>query len=103
MTDPTHRIPTRLRLVFAPGTGRRRADARPAAPAPAAKPRTPRPSRRQVAWCGPGWGWTARPWSPYGHRQERARQRRRCLTLVTAAHFGIDLDRRVLHGAGAGR
>ncbi|WP_316248219.1 hypothetical protein [Streptomyces sp. TRM49041] len=36
-------------------------------------------------------------------RQERLRQRRRCLTLVLAADLGIDLDTRVLHGAEVAR
>ncbi|WP_236238815.1 hypothetical protein [Streptomyces sp. CC228A] len=105
--------------VFAPGSGRRRAGTRPTTAAPATQPQTSRPSYGQVAQFGPGWGWTARPRSPYGlretfdgetlalvrpylvaheRRQERLRQQRRCLTLVMAADFGIDLDRRVLHG-----
>lgn len=125
MTDLICRIAAWLRLVFTPGSGRRRAGARPTTAAPATQPQTAvRPAYGQVAQFGPGWGWTARPRSPYGlretfdgdtvalvrpylvaheRRQERARQRRRCLTLVMAADFGIDLDRRVLHGAGVNR
>ncbi|MCH0540750.1 hypothetical protein I3F58_14465 [Streptomyces sp. MUM 203J] len=119
MTDPICRIAEWLRLVFAPGSGRRRAGARPTTAAPTAQPQSPRTSYGRVAQFGPGWGWTARPRPPYGlrgtfdgdtlvlvrpylvaheERQERARQRRRCLALVMAADFGIDLDRRVLHG-----
>ncbi|WP_156722745.1 hypothetical protein [Streptomyces apocyni] len=33
-------------------------------------------------------------------RQERARQRRRCLALVLAADFGVDLDRHLVGAAG---
>ncbi|MCH0539887.1 hypothetical protein I3F58_10000 [Streptomyces sp. MUM 203J] len=124
MTDPICRTAVRFRPVFTPGSGRRRAGARPTTAAPAAQPQTSHPPYGQVAQFGPGWGWTARPRPPYGlremfdgdtvalvrphlvaheRRQERARQRQRCLTLVMAADFGIDLDRRILHGAGVSR
>ncbi len=91
--------------VFVPGSGRRRAGTRPTTAAPAPQPQTTdRPAYGQVGQFGPGWGWTARPQSPYGlretfdgdtlalvrpyliaheERQERARQRRRCLTIVS--------------------
>ncbi|OII68621.1 MULTISPECIES: hypothetical protein [unclassified Streptomyces] len=119
MTDPIRRIAVWLRLVFGSGSGRRRADARRSAGTPAR-----RRLRGQVVHFGPGWGWTARPRPPYGlretldsdavalvlpypltheRRRERLRQQQRCLALVMAAHFGIDLDRRVLHGTGAAR
>ncbi|ANP48374.1 hypothetical protein J2Z21_005962 [Streptomyces griseochromogenes] len=93
--------------LFVPGTGRRRAESRPAAvPAPAHRPEAPR---------------TAAPWppthrSPYGldtpldgsanaivrpylledERERAARQSRRRLALVLAADFGIDIDQHVV-------
>lgn len=36
-------------------------------------------------------------------RQERARQRRRCLALVLAADFGVDLDADLIGAAGVAR
>lgn len=102
--------------VFAPGSGRRRADSRAAAPAPEQRPVEPR---------------TAVPWppalrSPYGLAEpldghaaalvrpyvleaerarggERARQYRRRVALVIAADFGIDLDRHVIGAEGLAR
>ncbi|MDH2391251.1 hypothetical protein QCN29_21190 [Streptomyces sp. HNM0663] len=126
MTDLICRIAVWLRLVFAPGTGGRRAGARPIVPA--ARPQEACPAARsadgQGERFGPAGGWSLRPRSPYGmnepldggavalvrpylieheRRQERARQQRRRMTLVLAADFGIDLDTRVLHGAGVAR
>ncbi len=117
MTDLICRITAWLRLVFAPGSGRRRAGVRPTAAAPVA--RLQRDLRGQPARFGPGWGWTARPLPPYGLREtfdgdtvalvppylvaHERRQQRRCLTVVMAAHCGIGLDIPVLHGAGAAR
>lgn len=108
-----HALLRLMLCVFSPGSGRRRAGSRPTTAAPATQPQNPRPAYGQVSRFGPGWGWTARPQSPYGlrepypdaheRRQERARQWRRCLTLVMATDFGIDLDRRVLHRAGVNR
>ncbi|OII60626.1 hypothetical protein BJP40_09355 [Streptomyces sp. CC53] len=111
MKDSIRRIAAWLRLVFGSGCGRRRADARPSAGAPAG-----RHLRWQVVHFGPGWGWTAWPRPPYGLREmldgdavalvrpypvsyERRQQQRR-LTLVMTAHVGIDLDRRVPQGTG---
>ncbi|MCP9944024.1 hypothetical protein LUX12_03245 [Streptomyces somaliensis] len=103
-----------VRLVldlFAPGTGRRRAGARP--PAPPGTARAPRP--------GPDAGRLPVPRSPYGltgpiegeatvlvrpyllAHEARQRQAWRRVALVLAADFGIDLDGRDLHGAGAAR
>lgn len=103
---------TRLVLdLFAPGTGRRRAGARPAGPAGAA--RSPRP--------GPGAWRLPAPRSPYGlggpldgeetalvrpylaAHEARHRQAWRRVALALAADFGIDLDERDLHGLGAAR
>ncbi|WP_371575021.1 hypothetical protein [Streptomyces sp. NBC_01314] len=93
--------------LFAPGTGRRRADTRPAGQTLARMPEVPRPPA---------------PWppvrrSPYGLEEplpgeatavvrpyvvvaeqecERARQRQRRVAMVLAADFGIDLDLHVL-------
>ncbi|MFJ8697581.1 hypothetical protein [Streptomyces roseolilacinus] len=106
-------IPTLVRLLLgllAPGSGRRRAGtSRPAA--------TPDiPTRREVPRTG-----LPRPRSPYGStepldgrasplvrpyllaHERREGQARRRLLLVLAADFGIDLDTRILHGAGVPR
>ncbi|MCP9958742.1 hypothetical protein [Streptomyces sudanensis] len=103
---------TRLVLdLFAPGNGRRRAGARPAEPVDAA--RSPRP--------GPGAWRLPAPRSPYGlggpldgeatalvrpylaAYEARHRHAWRRTALVLAADFGIDLDDRDLHAAGAAR
>ncbi|MCH0538444.1 hypothetical protein I3F58_02475 [Streptomyces sp. MUM 203J] len=113
--------------VLVPGSGRRRAGGCPAATARAPRAAAARSAGASFrpepgTWFGPSWGWTARPRSPYGgaetfagedtvlvrpylleheRQEERDRQRQRCLALVLAADFGVDLDTRVLHGAGA--
>lgn len=95
--------------VFAPGSGRRRAGTRPAAPVPARRPEAPRAAVP----------WPPAPRSPYGRderldghaaalvrpyllvaerEQERTTQHRRRITLVLAADFGI--DRRLIGAEG---
>lgn len=92
---------------LAPGTGRRRrAGARQAAPTRPTSP--PLPAHRspyglEVPLVGTG-GAMIRPYLiEFERRQERLRRQRRCLTLVLAADFGIDPDRRNVHGAGVTR
>ncbi|MDQ0833126.1 hypothetical protein QF032_004970 [Streptomyces achromogenes] len=101
--------------VCAPGTGRRRAGARPTATAAAS-------ARIPANPCCPGAARLPAPRSPYGlaepldgaatvpvrpyllaaegahadRERERARQSRRRVALVMAADFGIDLDRHVV-------
>ncbi len=99
--------------VCAPGTGRRRAVSRPAAPAPAPTPQAPRTARTAVPWPParrspygldtPLDGTASRLARPYVLAAERewARQSRRRLALVLAADFGIDLDRHVVGAEGA--
>lgn len=106
MKDLICRISTWLRLVFAPGPGRRRRGAtRPtvAGPAAAALPVHRSPYGLPEQFDGAATT-VVRPYLiAHERRQERLRQRRRRLTLVLAADFGVDLDTRVLHGAGATR
>lgn len=107
--------------VLAPGSGRRRADAPPAAPPAIRRTGEAAPGLRER--CGPAREGAARPRSPYGltdtfvwqdtplirpylaayERQEEraARQRWRRLSLVMAADFGLDLDTRDVHATGA--
>ena len=94
--------------VVAPGTGTRRASARPAAvPAPARTPQTPRPTvvplpahRSPYSLPVPLDGRDTALIRPYvlaaerDHERECARRRR--IALVLAADFGIDLDRHVV-------
>ncbi|MFF9034340.1 hypothetical protein ACF090_02580 [Streptomyces sp. NPDC014892] len=93
--------------VFAPGTGRRRAEGRAAArtlvsEAPCAAAPWP-PLRRSPYGLEeplPGEATVVvRPYVVLAEREcERARQRRRRVAMVLAADFGIDLD---LHVVGA--
>ncbi|MGW6567059.1 hypothetical protein [Streptomyces sp. NPDC054975] len=104
--------------VLVPGSGRRRSGALPATPPSARRTEEVRPVLRER--FGPRER-TARPRSPYGltetldgeatalirpylveceRQEERARQRWRCLSLVMAADFGIDLDTRDVHATG---
>ncbi|KUH36150.1 MULTISPECIES: hypothetical protein [Streptomyces] len=94
-----------------PGSGRRRAGSHRAAPSCAptpirrAAPRAPLPRLRSPYGSTEPLDGRAsllvRPYLLAHERQEN--QARRRLTLVLAADFGIDLDTRVLHGAGAAR
>ena len=95
--------------VLAPGTGRRRADTRPAGQTPARMPEAPRPPapwppvRRSPYGLEeplPGEATAVvRPYVVLAEREcERARQRQRRVAMVLAADFGIDLD---LHVVGA--
>ncbi|URM91226.1 hypothetical protein LUW75_15970 [Streptomyces sp. MRC013] len=109
-------IPTLVRLLpglLAPGSGRRRAGAGRPTPTPGI---TDIPTR----WEAPRAG-LPRLRSPYGSaepldghasplvrpyllaHERRENQARRRLTLLLAADFGIDLDTRILHGAGVPR
>ncbi|MCT9081138.1 hypothetical protein [Streptomyces fulvoviolaceus] len=102
--------------VCAPGTGRRRADARPTVPIPAGKPEAPgRVAVRLPVHRSP-YGLLApldgratasvRPYVLAAERagqvreREQARQARRRVALVLAADFGIDLDRHVIGAEG---
>ncbi|MCH0540520.1 hypothetical protein I3F58_13245 [Streptomyces sp. MUM 203J] len=106
--------------VFTPGTGRRRAGKHLTTRASTRHRGIPHPpgtpARQGLGELfGPAWGWTARPRPPYGllenldgcapavAYEQREAQARRRLALVLAADFGIDLDTRVLHGAGVPR
>ncbi|MFF3329079.1 hypothetical protein ACFYWX_05875 [Streptomyces sp. NPDC002888] len=98
--------------VCAPGTGRRRADARPAGPSPAGDPAAPGPFAVRLPVHRSPYGLpvlldgrATAPVRPYvlaaerAHRErelEWARQRRRRVALVLAADFGVDLDRHVI-------
>ncbi|MDX3832454.1 hypothetical protein [Streptomyces europaeiscabiei] len=97
--------------VLAPGTGRRRADTRPAGQTPACAPEAPRatvpwpPLRRSpygVEEPLPGESTAVvRPYVVLAEREreragERALQRQRRVAMVLAADFGIDLDRHVV-------
>ncbi|MEW1603192.1 hypothetical protein [Streptomyces sp. NPDC093808] len=106
MHDLIRRLAHWLGLLFGPGTGTHRAgDPRPAyltaGPAPAADsvclPLHRSPYRLHLPLDGAD----SRLVRPYltDREQERARQRRRKVTLVLAADFGIDLDQHIL-GAG---
>lgn len=104
-----HAFPRWMLGVCAPGTGRRRAASRPAAPVPAPAPEAPRTAapwppvpRSPYGLDGPLDGTASSLVRPYvvAVERERARQSRRRLALILAADFGIDLDHRVV---GAGR
>ncbi|MEU7566734.1 hypothetical protein AB0A99_12090 [Streptomyces fradiae] len=96
--------------LFAPGTGTRRAGSGPvsveAAGAPRTAPAAPRlpahrsPYGREERFDDPA-GPLVRPYLV--RFEENARRQRRRLALVLAADFGVDLDARVPHGAGADR
>lgn len=126
MRNPIAALLAWLLGVLAPGSGRRRAGTHPAVSACDRHGKAVRPfgspaPQGMGEQFGPTRGRPMRPRSPYGlgealngedtalirpylvehERQEkRARQRRRCLTLVMAADFGIDLDTRDVHAAG---
>jgi hypothetical protein len=94
-----------LRLVFAPGTGKRRAGARLVSPARVQWPDTACTAagrlpayRSPYGLDGPLDGGAVALVRPYiaAHEQECARQRRRRLALVLAADFGVDLDRHLI-------
>ncbi|MER6157910.1 hypothetical protein ABT147_20535 [Streptomyces sp. NPDC001868] len=117
MTKLIRRAAHRLSLLFAPGTGTRRAGAgiarQASAPDPAAVQRPPahctRPTlpAHRSPYCRhlPLDGAENRLVRPYltahehDHAHERDRQQRRRLALVLAADFGIDLDQHLI-GAG---
>ncbi|WP_443061280.1 hypothetical protein [Streptomyces sp. NBC_00391] len=91
--------------MFAPGTGRRRAGARPAltpSPLPEVRGpdalRTPTPRSPYGLDQGPFDGAASPLVRPYlvAVEREQARQSRRRLALILAADFGIDLDRHVV-------
>ncbi|MDX3803682.1 hypothetical protein [Streptomyces sp. AK04-3B] len=98
--------------VCAPGTGRRRAGTRPAAPVSARISARPGPAAVRLPALRSPYGLpelldgaATVPVRPYllaaerTHRErerERARQSRRRVALVMAADFGIDLDRHVV-------
>ncbi|GHH88305.1 hypothetical protein GCM10017771_33000 [Streptomyces capitiformicae] len=100
--------------VFKPGTGKRRADARPTPPASGHTPERPctaalrLPAHRSPYGLHPVLdGETAamvRPyvitWEREFAAHERALQHRRRTALVLAAEFGVDLDQHLI-GAGA--
>ncbi|MET8945356.1 hypothetical protein ABZX30_17670 [Streptomyces sp. NPDC004542] len=105
-----HTLVLRILAVLAPGTGRRRADTRPAGQTAAHTPEAPRataswpPLRRSpygVEEPLPGETTAVvRPYVVLAEREreracERARRRRR-VAMVLAADFGIDLDRHVV-------
>ncbi|WP_175411992.1 hypothetical protein [Streptomyces sp. TRM64462] len=115
MTDPICRIAAWFRLLFAPGSGRRRAGACPTAADPATRPQAaPIPLAPRLPALRSPYGQhelfdgatvaLVRPYLvAHERRQERLRKQRRRLTLVLAADFGIDLDTRVLHGSEVAR
>lgn len=119
MTELIRAFAVVLRLVFAPRNGGRHR-ARPAVSAPdAAYPlpvqgpvRAPRrPSPRALPRARSPYGLDTvlngeevrliRPYLVAHEEREQQRQRRR--NLVFAAHFGIDLDTRLIHGVGVAR
>ncbi|MGX1270943.1 hypothetical protein [Streptomyces phaeoluteigriseus] len=110
MHDLIRRTLEWLRLLFAPGTGKRRRPHGHPSPSPHLSG-VPRPAVPAVAYL-------PRHRSPYGLatpldgadsalvrpylaalEQEAARQQRRRLALVLAADFGIDLDRHLVGAA----
>ncbi|MFF3290646.1 hypothetical protein [Streptomyces sp. NPDC003023] len=120
MRNPIAALLASLLGVLAPGSGRRRACAGPVASAKPRRTHTAPPGLDEPSTRAGGPP-AVRPRSPYGlvetlhgedtalirpylvehERQERrTRQRRRCLTLVMAADFGIDLDTRNVHATG---
>ncbi|MFD5252853.1 hypothetical protein ACFWM5_08400 [Streptomyces bobili] len=103
MYDPIRRTLEWLRLLFAPGTGKRRRShghpcprphptgvRRPAAPLP--------PHRSPYGLATPLDGADSALVRPYlaALEQEAALQQHRRLALVLAADFGIDLDRHLI-------
>lgn len=107
MHDLIRRLAHWLGLFFGPGTGTHRAgDPRPPLRGQRPAHRTPHPAdslrlplhRSPYCLHLPLDGTESRLVRPYlvAHEQEEARQRRRRLTLVLAADFGIDLDQRVI-------
>ncbi|KOG21274.1 MULTISPECIES: hypothetical protein [Streptomyces] len=112
--------------VLAPGCGQRRAGTPPPFPAYArgveeSRPTTTPARQSPRERIGSPQGSTTHPRPPYGlaetfagedtalirpyliaceRQEERARQRWRCVSLVLAADFGIDLDTRDVHAAG---
>lgn len=109
MHDLIRRLVHWLGLLFGPGTGTRRAgDPRPAYLTADLTPTSATDSlclplhRSPYCLHLPLDGGDSRLVRPYltAHEQERARQRRRRVTLVLAADFGIDLDQ---HLVGAGK
>nr|WP_282703188.1 hypothetical protein [Streptomyces sp. CC219B] len=108
MHDLICRLAQGLRLLFAPGTGRRRSGAHPAAaqrrvlahPIAASRPAAPclLLHRSPHGLDLPLDGAESRLVRPYltAYERERALQRRRRLALVLAADFGIDLDRHLV-------
>ncbi|MCX5423327.1 hypothetical protein [Streptomyces sp. NBC_00078] len=101
-----HALLHRALALLAPGTGTRRATARPAAPAPAVKAPCPQavtlPAHRSPYGLPvPLDGRATALVRPYVLAAEREREqecarRRRRIALVLAADFGIDLDRHVV-------
>jgi hypothetical protein len=99
--------------VLAPGTGTRRASARPVAPAPPHAPEAlcpavdPLPAHRSPYGLPvPLDGRASHLVRPYVLAAEREREwewvrRRRRIALVLAADFGIDLDQYVVGAEGA--
>ncbi|MGX4691653.1 hypothetical protein [Streptomyces sp. JNUCC 63] len=105
MYDLIRRLAHWLSLLFGPGTGTHRAgDPHPRRHRPAHL--TPHPAdslclplhRSPYCLHLPLDGTESRLVRPYltAHEQKEARQRRRRLTLVLAADFGIDLDQHVI-------
>ncbi|AVH56386.1 hypothetical protein C4B68_12045 [Streptomyces dengpaensis] len=97
--------------VFATGRGKRRADSRPAASAPATRPEAPRiptsrfrdfPPRVSPSGEDAPLDGRAAALRPYVLEVERepARQHRRRVALVLAADFGVDLDQHVVGAEG---
>lgn len=120
MRNPIAALLAWLLSVLGPGSGRRRIDSLPAAPATVRRPEE-EGERPRVAAGHRVQERAARPRSPYGlgerlagedsalirpylvayeRQEERARQRSRRLSLVMAADFGIDLDARDVHAMG---
>ncbi|MEV6736667.1 hypothetical protein AB0N14_06830 [Streptomyces sp. NPDC051104] len=102
MHDLIRRLIEWLRLLFSPGTGkRRRTNSRPfpTVQVVAERPLIPLPRPRSPYGLGTPLDGAASPLvRPYllAHEQEAALQRRRRLALVLAADFGIDLDRHLI-------
>lgn len=111
MHDHIRCIAARLLGVLMPGSGRRRAGARPVPERPVRHPEVsrPRPARLPVHRSPYGLhvpvdGAGTPLVRPYVLEAERARewerQARRRIALVLAADFGIDLDRHVVGAEG---
>jgi len=103
-----HAFLRRARALFGPGTGTRRAPARPAVLTPAREPYPPRPvavrlpaHRSPYGLPEPLDGRAAALVRPYVVAAEREHaQLRRRVALVLAADFGIDLDHHVIGAEG---